>query len=224
MRAPAPPHHQPRTAKEASCRFKSAVLKQPHLNAVAAAQEPNSNNNVHHVDLEACRREDEDRAFQAVKSMEKHQNQNQKKQKHKHHEYEAYDNHKGQFGKQTSQGSSRRHQRQSSASKSTPIEERTIRGYDRRMIDDTLTNVSTSKSKRSPERDESRRDSKAVSLLHGQRFKSISILTTASPTNQSTPSGHQSSTSSSLKARPTNPAPSLATGKRTLASSAQTST
>lgn len=150
---------------------------------MAAAQEPNYNNNVHHVDLESRRREDEDRAFQAVKSMEKHQNQNQKKQKHKHHEYEAYDNHKGQSGKQTSQGSSRRHRQQPSASKSTPIEERTIRGYDRRMIDDTLTNVSTSKSKASPERDETRRDPKAVSLLHVQNFKSMFILTTASPTD-----------------------------------------
>lgn len=159
-----PPHPAP-LAKLASCRFKSAVLYVPHLNAVAAPALHNSNN-VHHVDLEAQRRAEEDRAFQAVKSMEKHHVQNGRKNQ-KHHEYNQYEYHKGHSGSQKQRGSSQRHRQQhgqqASASKSQPIEERTIRGYDRRMIDDVLGNGLTT-TQSSPERGKSGKDNKGVSL------------------------------------------------------------
>ena len=159
-----PPQPAP-LAKPASCRFKSAVLYVPHLNAVAAPALHNSNN-VHHVDLEAQRRAEEDRAFQAVKSMEKHHVQNGKKNQ-KHHEYDQYEYHKGHSGSRKQRGSSQRHRQQqhgqqASASKPQPIEERTVRGYDRRMIDDVLGNgPATTQS--SPERGKSGKDHKGVS-------------------------------------------------------------
>ncbi|KAM0703172.1 hypothetical protein Q7P35_009110 [Cladosporium inversicolor] len=119
-------------------------------------------NNVHHVDREAQRRADGDRAFQAVKSMEKHHVQNAKKNQ-KHHEYEQYEYHKGRSGSQTPRGSSQRHRQQHgqqpSASKSQDIQERTIRSYDRRMIDDVLGNgLGTTQS--SPERGKPGKDHK----------------------------------------------------------------
>jgi hypothetical protein len=157
-RQPAPP------AKPANCRFNSAVLYTPHLNAVAA-RAPNDNNSVHHVDLEALRREEEDRAFQAVKGMEKHQIQYGKKNG-KQREYEPYESHKGHSGSPAQRGSLQKHQEQKqqqqpSASESRPVEERTIRGYDRRMIDDVLTNGPTA-GRGSPERGKAKRDRKAV--------------------------------------------------------------
>ena len=138
----------------------------PHLNAVAAPALHNSNN-VHHVDLEAQRRAEEDRAFQAVKSMEKHHVQSGRKNR-KHHEYNQYEYHKGHSGSQKQRGSSQRHQQQhgqqGSASKPQNIEERTIRGYDRRMIDDVLGNGLTT-TQSSPERGKSGKDHKGVSGL-----------------------------------------------------------
>ena len=146
----------------------------PHLNAVAAAPALNNNNNVHHVDLEAQRRADEDRAFQAVKSMEKHQVQYGKNNQ-KQYEYEQYEYHKGRSGSQTQRGSAQRHRQQHgqqpSASKSQSIQERTIRGYDRRMIDDVLGNaLATTQS--SPERGKSGKDRKGVSA---QALKSTRV-------------------------------------------------
>jgi hypothetical protein len=127
-----------------------------------------NNNNVHHVDLEAQRRANEDRAFQAVKSMEKHHVQNGKKNQKHHHEYEQYRYHnKGRSGSQTQRGSSQRHRQQHgqqvSASKSQDIQERTIRGYDRRMIDDVLgSGLTTMQS--SLERGKPGKDHKGVSV------------------------------------------------------------
>jgi hypothetical protein len=158
--ASARPQHPAPPAKPASCRFKSAVLYVPHLNAVAAPA-LNYNNNVYHVDLEALRHAEADRAFQAVKSMEKHRVQNGKKNQ-KHHEYEQYEYHKGHSGSQTQRGSGQRQrQQQPSASKSQSIEERTIRGYDRRMIDDVLGNGPTA-TQGSPERGKAKKDQKTV--------------------------------------------------------------
>jgi hypothetical protein len=138
-------------------------LYTPHLNAVAA-RAPNDNNSVHHVDLEALRREEEDRAFQAVKGMEKHQVQYGKKNG-KQREYEPYESHKGHSGSLVQRGSGQKHQQQKqqqpSASEPRPVEERTIRGYDRRMIDDVLTNKPTAE-RGSPERGKAKRDRKAV--------------------------------------------------------------
>ena len=137
----------------------------PHLNAVAAPA-LHHNKNVHHVDLEAQRRADGDRAFQAVKNMEKHHVQNGKKNQKHHHEYEQYQYHKGLSESQSQRNSSQRHRQQhgqqGSASKSQPIEERTIRGYDRRMIDDVLGNGLTT-TQSSPERGKPAKDHEGVS-------------------------------------------------------------
>jgi hypothetical protein len=141
----------------------------PHLNAVAAPaphnNNNNNNNNVHHVDLEALRHAEEDRAFQAVKSIEKHHVQNGGKNQ-KYHEYEQYEYHKGHFGNQTQRDSSQRQRQQQrgqqpSASKSQSIEERTIRGYDRQMTDDVLGNGPTA-TQGSRERGKAKKDYKAV--------------------------------------------------------------
>lgn len=153
------PPHLPPTAKAASCRFKSAVLYTPHLNAVAAPALHDNNNNVHHVDLEALRRKQEDRAFQAVKSMEKHHVQYGKKQKQR--EYEQYEYHKRHSGSQAKRDYTQQHRQQRSASKLQPVEERTIRGYDRRLIDDVLTNGSAIV-QGPAERGKSKKDRKAV--------------------------------------------------------------
>jgi hypothetical protein len=139
----------------------------PHLNAVAAPALHN-NNNVHHVDLEAQRRADEDRAFQAVKSTEKQHAQNGKKNQKHHREYEQYQYHnKGRSGSQAQRSSSQRqrqqHGQQAFASKSQDIQERTIRGYDLRMIDDVLGNGLTT-TQSSPGRGKSGKDHKGVSV------------------------------------------------------------
>ena len=214
-----PPHPAP-LAKPASCRFKSAVLYVPHLNAVAAPALHNSNN-VHHVDLEAQRRADEDRAFQAVKSMEKHHVQNGKKNQKHHREYEQYQYHnKGRSGSQKQRGSSQRHRQQhgqqGSASKSQPIEERTIRGYDRRMIDDVLGNGLTT-TQSSPERGKSGKDHKGVSALALIQLVFI-ILTIAIPRKPRALSSHKYSMCCSLKAKPANLVPKSMIARNTLVS------
>lgn len=212
-------------AKPASCRFKSAVLYVPHLNAVAAPALHN-NNNVHHVDLEAQRHAEEDRAFQAVKSMEKHHVQNAKKNQ-KHHQYEQYEYHKGRSGSRTQRGSSQRHRQQQqrqqpSASEPKPIEQRTIRGYDRRMIDDVLKN-DTTPTQGSPEGGKAKKNHKAVCAPVHEDQHMFRILTQSSPTKAKVLISHNSSTYYFRKAKQANPAPKSTTAKSILAWPVRTS-
>lgn len=138
-------------ARAASGRFKSAVLKAPHLNAV------HLNNSSPNKPLSG----DEDKAFQAVKGIEKHRNHNEKK-KGKHYEYEYHNqqHHNALSGRQIQRGSSERHRQQPSVSKSRPAEPRTIRGYDFRMTDDTTSETATNRS--SSDRGETKKGRKKV--------------------------------------------------------------
>ena len=135
--APAPVLSVPAAAR---CKFKSAVLKIPHLDAVSA-------------------RRDMDVAFHAVKGIEKHQNQYGKKNG-KHHEYEPYGP-QNDTGKQKHRVSSGQQQPQLSASKSGPVEEPELRVDDSRTIDDALINGTAGKAP--PSRGASKRDFKKVS-------------------------------------------------------------
>lgn len=135
--APAPVLSVPAAAR---CKFKSAVLKIPHLDAVSA-------------------RRDMDAAFHAVKGIEKHQNQYGKKNG-KHHEYEPYGPQNG-TGKQKHRVSSGQQQPQLSASKLGPVEEPELRVDDSRTIDDALINGTAGKAP--PSRGASKRDFKKVS-------------------------------------------------------------
>jgi hypothetical protein len=156
--APQPP---PPTGKAANCRFKSAVLNPPYLNALVASV-PKDVNNVLHNNVAAQLREEEDRAFQTVKGMEKHQNQNgKKKQKHNEYEYEEGEHRKSPSGSQTQRDSS---QRQNSASKSRPTAKRTTRGYDHPMTDDDVLKSGPVTVQGSAGHGKNKKDLKAVHL------------------------------------------------------------
>ena len=133
--APAPVLSVPAAAR---CKFKSAVLKIPHLDAVSA-------------------RRDMDAAFHAVKGIEKHQNQYGKKNG-KHHEYEQY----GQAGKQKQQGFPGKQAQLSASNKSKTAEELPLRVDDRETIDDALMN-DPARCKTLPSHGGSKRNSKKVS-------------------------------------------------------------
>ncbi|KAM0714387.1 hypothetical protein Q7P37_010174 [Cladosporium fusiforme] len=139
-------------------RLRKDVLK-TYVERICETTSSTSSTKGGKLQVQECRfegstsQQDEDRAFQAVKSIGKHQNHNEKKKgKHNEYKYQYQQHHNDPSGRQTQRGSSERHRQQPSASKSRATELNTIRGYDCRMTDDTTSNVATNWS--SPERGE----------------------------------------------------------------------